>query len=50
MTTAPYNEHNPFAIKISWENGLISYVLAAQPKSFDTDEKKWRRSAIFLCY
>ncbi|MYN46976.1 type II toxin-antitoxin system PemK/MazF family toxin [Pseudoduganella sp. FT93W] len=38
MTTATFNELNPFAIKVIWENGLISYVLAAQPKSFD-----WRR-------
>ncbi len=31
-------EANPFAVRITWAGGNVSYVLAAQPKSFD-----WRR-------
>ncbi len=38
MTTADYNSTNPFAIKFEGPQGVISYVLAHQPKSFD-----WRR-------
>ena len=41
MTTAPYNETNPFAIRLTGPKGAVSYILAHQPKSFD-----WRaRSA-----
>lgn len=38
MTTADYNETNPFAIKFQDRHGKISYILAHQPKSFD-----WRQ-------
>jgi mRNA interferase MazF len=38
MTTAEYNETNPFAVKFQGPKGKISYVLAHQPKSFD-----WRQ-------
>jgi mRNA interferase MazF len=41
MTTASYNETNPFAVKFTGPKGVISYILGHQPKSFD-----WRaRSA-----
>lgn len=35
MTTASYNETNPFAIKFVGPKRVTSYVLAHQPKSFD---------------
>lgn len=35
MTTAAYNETNPFAIGFEGPKGKASYVLAHQPKSFD---------------
>jgi mRNA interferase MazF len=35
MTTAVYNETNPFAVKFQGEDGKVSYVLTHQPKSFD---------------
>ena len=35
MTTAAYNETNPFAVRFTGAKGLVSYVLAHQPKSFD---------------
>lgn len=35
MTTASYNETNPFAIRFTGAKGVVSYVLAHQPKSFD---------------
>lgn len=35
MTTAPYNDTNPFAVKFQGEDGKVSYILAHQPKSFD---------------
>jgi mRNA interferase MazF len=35
MTTASYNETNPFAIRFVGPKGVESYVLAHQPKSFD---------------
>jgi mRNA interferase MazF len=38
MTTAEYNNTNPFAIKFKGPRGIVSYVLAHQPKSFD-----WRQ-------
>lgn len=41
MTTASYNETNPFAVKFMGSKGAVSYILGHQPKSFD-----WRaRSA-----
>ena len=38
MTTANYNDTNPFAIKFAGKRNVVSYVLAHQPKSFD-----WRQ-------
>jgi len=38
MTSAEFNETNPFAIKFTGAKGIASYVLAHQPKSLD-----WRK-------
>jgi mRNA interferase MazF len=35
MTTAAFNETNPFAVKFSRPRGKAGYVLGHQPKSFD---------------
>jgi mRNA interferase MazF len=35
MTTAAFNETNPFAIKFKGPRNVTSYVLGHQPKSFD---------------
>jgi len=35
MTSATYNDTNPFAVKITGPKGATSYILAHQPKSFD---------------
>lgn len=35
MTTAEYNDTNPFAVKFKGPKGLDSYILSHQPKSFD---------------
>jgi mRNA interferase MazF len=35
MTTATYNETNPFAVKFKGLRGVASYILGHQPKSFD---------------
>jgi mRNA interferase MazF len=35
MTTATYNETNPFAIGFQGTRSEVSYILAHQPKSFD---------------
>ncbi len=35
MTTASYNETNPFAVKFLGPKNAVSYILAHQPKSFD---------------
>jgi mRNA interferase MazF len=40
MTTASYNETNPFAIRFVGAKGALSYILGHQPKSFD-----WRARA-----
>ncbi len=40
MTTAEYNDNNPFAVKFEGKNKLASYVLSHQPKSFDWRERK----------
>jgi mRNA interferase MazF len=40
MTTASYNETNPFAIRFVGPKGAVSYILGHQPKSFD-----WRARA-----
>lgn len=38
MTTAEYNDTNPFAIKFQGKRDITSYILTHQPKSFD-----WRQ-------
>jgi mRNA interferase MazF len=35
MTTAGFNETNPFAVKFRGAKGVVSYILTHQPKSFD---------------
>ena len=35
MTTATSNDSNPFAVRFTGPKGIVSYVLAHQPKSFD---------------
>ena len=35
MTTAQFNDTNPFAIKFKGPKNVTSYVLGHQPKSFD---------------
>jgi mRNA interferase MazF len=35
MTTATYNETNPFAVRIKPSKSKVSYILTHQPKSFD---------------
>jgi mRNA interferase MazF len=35
LTTASYNETNPFAVKLTGSKGVASYILGHQPKSFD---------------
>lgn len=35
MTTASFNDTNPFAIKFQGPKGVVSYILAHQPTSFD---------------
>ena len=35
MTTAAFNETNPFAVKYSGPRKQVSYILSHQPKSFD---------------
>ena len=49
MTTAANNDTNPFAIKFTGPKGVVSYVLAHQPKSFDWRQRKakphpWRQA------
>ncbi len=39
MTTASFNDTNPFAIKFIGEKGKISDVLGHQPKSFDWKQR-----------
>lgn len=48
MTTASYNQSNPFAVPFTGPRGRRSFVLTHQPKSFDWRERKarphpWRR-------
>ena len=38
MTTADYNDANPFAVRFVGATGVVSYILIHQPKSFD-----WKR-------
>jgi len=40
MTTASYNETNPFAVKFRGSKGVASYILSHQPKSFDWRARK----------
>ena len=35
MTTAAFNEKNPFAVKLTGPKKVASYILVHQPKSFD---------------
>jgi len=35
MTTSPFNETNPFAVKFMGPGRKASYILGHQPKSFD---------------
>ena len=35
MTTATYNDTDPFAVKFNGPRGVASYILGHQPKSFD---------------
>jgi mRNA interferase MazF len=35
MTTASYNETNPFAVKFIGPKGVASYILSHQPESLD---------------
>lgn len=42
MTTATFNETNPFAVKINGPKGATSYILGHQPKSFDWRARKAR--------
>jgi mRNA interferase MazF len=35
LTTAAYNDANPFAIRFNGLRGVVSYILTHQPKSFD---------------
>lgn len=42
MTTAAYNETNPFGIKIKGPKGKISFILGHQPKSFDWRARRAR--------
>lgn len=35
LTTAAFNDTNPFGLKLKWPKGVASYILGHQPKSFD---------------
>ena len=35
MTTAAYNETNPFAVKFTGPRGVASFILSHQPMAFD---------------
>jgi mRNA interferase MazF len=35
MTTASFNDTNPFAVKFQGPKAAVSYILSHQPKSFD---------------
>jgi mRNA interferase MazF len=35
MTTASYNESNPFAVRFVGPRKKVAYILSHQPKSFD---------------
>jgi mRNA interferase MazF len=40
MTTASYNETNPFAVKFTGPKGLAGFILSHQPQSFDWRARK----------
>ena len=40
MTTAKFNDTNPFAVKFTGAKGVTSYILAHLPKSFDWRARK----------
>jgi mRNA interferase MazF len=40
MTTASYNDDNPFAVKVAGPRDVTGYVLCHQPKSFDWRARK----------
>jgi mRNA interferase MazF len=40
MTTASYNETNPFTVKFNGPKGVASFILSHQPKSFDWRARK----------
>jgi len=40
MTTASYNETNPFAVKFIGPKGAAGFILSHQPKSFDWRGRK----------
>jgi mRNA interferase MazF len=40
MTTASYNETNPFAVKLTGPKGVASFIISHQPKSFDWRARK----------
>jgi mRNA interferase MazF len=42
MTTASYNETNPFAVRFAGSKGKASFILTHQPKSFDWRARKAR--------
>ena len=42
MTTAAYNDTNPFAVKLKGPRGASSYILGHQPKSFDWRARRAR--------
>ena len=40
MTTAAYNDTNPFAVRLEGSRGATTYILGHQPKSFDWRARK----------
>ena len=40
MTTASYNDTNPFAVRLASPKGVSSYILGHQPTSFDWRARK----------
>jgi mRNA interferase MazF len=49
MTTAAYNQTNPFAVSFAGPKGVQSFVLGHQPKSFDWRQRRakphpWKRA------
>ena len=46
MTTASYNETNPFAVKVTGPKGVAGFILSHQPKAFDWRARKARPHAL----